>query len=97
VVAVSLANQFIPDYGKIHTYRSPAGFGIRLDGASAYGGAVISVPHTAAQHSRQRCENVKRWPSTASVSVVRQAASAETAVQRRRLQGISPVKGARRD
>ncbi len=36
------ANGFTPDYGKIHTYRSPAGFGIRLDGASAYGGAVIS-------------------------------------------------------
>jgi pyruvate carboxylase len=36
------ANNFMPDYGKIHTYRSPAGFGIRLDGASAYGGAVIS-------------------------------------------------------
>jgi pyruvate carboxylase len=36
------ANNFVPDYGKIHTYRSPAGFGIRLDGASAYGGAVIS-------------------------------------------------------
>ncbi|HZS55749.1 MAG TPA: pyruvate carboxylase [Bryobacteraceae bacterium] len=36
------ANNFIPDYGKIHTYRSPAGFGIRLDAASAYGGAVIS-------------------------------------------------------
>ena len=25
-----------------HTYRSPAGFGIRLDGGSAYGGAVIT-------------------------------------------------------
>jgi pyruvate carboxylase len=36
------ANSFLPDYGKIHTYRSPAGFGIRLDGASAYGGAVIT-------------------------------------------------------
>lgn len=36
------ANNFVPDYGRIHTYRSPAGFGIRLDGASAYGGAVIS-------------------------------------------------------
>jgi len=35
-------NNFFPDYGKIHTYRSPAGFGIRLDAASAYGGAVIS-------------------------------------------------------
>jgi pyruvate carboxylase len=36
------SNNFVPDYGKIHTYRSPAGFGIRLDGASAYGGAVIA-------------------------------------------------------
>ena len=36
------ANGFTPDYGRISTYRSPAGFGIRLDGASAYGGAVIS-------------------------------------------------------
>ena len=36
------ANNFVPDYGKIHTYRSPAGFGIRLDGGSAYSGAVIT-------------------------------------------------------
>jgi pyruvate carboxylase len=36
------ANGFVPDYGRIQTYRSPAGFGIRLDGASAYGGAVIT-------------------------------------------------------
>ncbi len=36
------SNGFTPDYGRIQTYRSPAGFGIRLDGASAYGGAVIT-------------------------------------------------------
>jgi pyruvate carboxylase len=36
------ANSFVPDYGKLSTYRSPAGFGIRLDGGSAYGGAVIT-------------------------------------------------------
>ena len=36
------ANNFVPDYGKIHTYRSPAGFGMRLDGGSAYSGAVIT-------------------------------------------------------
>src|SRR5690349_15183799 len=36
------ANNFIPDYGKIHTYRSPAGFGIRLDGGTAYAGAVLA-------------------------------------------------------
>ncbi len=36
------ANHFVPDYGRLSTYRSPAGFGIRLDGGSAYGGAVIT-------------------------------------------------------
>ena len=33
-------NQFIPDYGRIRTYRSASGFGIRLDGGTAYAGAV---------------------------------------------------------
>ena len=35
-------NQFSPDYGRITTYRSPAGLGIRLDGATAYAGSVIN-------------------------------------------------------
>jgi pyruvate carboxylase len=36
-------NNFAPDYGKISTYRSPAGFGIRLDGGTAYSGAVLAA------------------------------------------------------
>jgi pyruvate carboxylase len=35
-------NNFTPDYGRINVYRSPAGFGIRLDGGTAYSGAVIT-------------------------------------------------------
>jgi pyruvate carboxylase len=35
-------NNFIPDYGRITAYRSPAGFGIRLDAGTAYGGAIIT-------------------------------------------------------
>ncbi|NWG32137.1 MAG: pyruvate carboxylase [Rhodocyclaceae bacterium] len=35
-------NNFTPDYGRINVYRSPAGFGIRLDGGTAYTGAVIT-------------------------------------------------------
>ena len=36
------ANNFAPDTGKITSYRSPGGFGIRLDGATAGAGSVIS-------------------------------------------------------
>jgi pyruvate carboxylase len=34
-------NNFIPDYGQLTAYRSPAGFGIRLDAGTAYSGAFI--------------------------------------------------------
>jgi pyruvate carboxylase len=37
------AKNFAPDYGKISTYRSPAGFGIRLDGGTAYAGALLAA------------------------------------------------------
>jgi pyruvate carboxylase len=33
---------FIPDYGRILAYRGATGFGIRLDGGTAYSGAVIT-------------------------------------------------------
>src|SRR5438477_8696388 len=32
---------FAPDYGKISTYRSPAGFGMRLDAGTTYAGAML--------------------------------------------------------
>ena len=35
-------NKFIPDYGRIAAYRGATGFGIRLDGGTAYSGAVIT-------------------------------------------------------
>ncbi|HEV3215747.1 MAG TPA: pyruvate carboxylase [Vicinamibacterales bacterium] len=35
-------NHFIPDYGRISTYRSPGGFAVRLDGGNGFGGAVIT-------------------------------------------------------
>jgi pyruvate carboxylase len=33
---------FVPDYGRISAYRGATGFGIRLDGGTAYSGAVIT-------------------------------------------------------
>ncbi|MCJ0565156.1 pyruvate carboxylase [Enterococcus cecorum] len=35
-------NNFMPDTGKIDTYRSPGGFGVRLDVGNAYAGAVVT-------------------------------------------------------
>ena len=36
------SNGFLPDYGRLSAYRSAAGFGVRLDAGTAYGGAVIT-------------------------------------------------------
>jgi pyruvate carboxylase len=35
-------HNFTPDYGRLTAYRSPAGFGIRLDGGTAFTGALIT-------------------------------------------------------
>ncbi|MGH8906057.1 MAG: pyruvate carboxylase [Egibacteraceae bacterium] len=35
-------NRFIPDYGRVSAYRGANGFGIRLDGGTAYSGALIT-------------------------------------------------------
>jgi pyruvate carboxylase len=43
VTTEDAGNNFAPDYGKLTTYRSPAGFGIRLDGGTAYAGAALSA------------------------------------------------------
>ena len=48
-------DRFIPDYGRITAYRVPTGFGIRLDGGTAYTGAVIT------RHYDSLLEKVTVW------------------------------------
>ncbi len=62
------AENFKPDYGAIIAYRSPAGFGIRLDGGNGFSGAHISpffdsllVKVTAwGQNFQGACERLSR-------------------------------------
>ncbi|MBU3916166.1 pyruvate carboxylase [bacterium] len=51
-------NNFIPDYGRITVYRGAMGFGIRLDGGTAYSGALIT------RHYDSLLEKVTAWGST---------------------------------
>jgi len=49
------SDRFIPDYGRITAYRVATGFGIRLDGGTAYTGAVIT------RHYDSLLEKVTAW------------------------------------
>ncbi len=56
---------FIPDYGRITAYRGAAGFGIRLDGGTAYSGAVIT------RYYDSLLEKVTAWAPSADEAVQR--------------------------
>ena len=56
---------FIPDYGRMTAYRGAAGFGIRLDGGTAYSGAVIT------RYYDSLLEKVTAWAPSAEEAVQR--------------------------
>jgi pyruvate carboxylase len=58
-------NHFIPDYGKVTAYRSPAGFGIRLDAGTAYTGAIITRSYDSL------LVKVTAWASTPEEAIAR--------------------------
>jgi pyruvate carboxylase len=58
-------NNFIPDYGRVTAYRSPAGFGIRLDAGTAYSGAIISRSYDSL------LVKVTAWAPTAEETIAR--------------------------
>ena len=73
------ANGFRPDTGRITTYRSPGGAGVRLDGGTTYAGAEISralrldarqahLPRAATFETRRRSGPAAPWPSSASAA-----------------------------
>ncbi len=58
-------NNFVPDYGRLTAYRSPAGFGIRLDAGTAYAGAIIT------RYYDSLLVKVTAWSPTAEETIAR--------------------------
>jgi pyruvate carboxylase len=65
ITAEDPENNFIPDYGKIAAYRSPAGFGVRLDAGTAYTGAIITRSYDSL------LVKVTAWSPTAAETIAR--------------------------
>ena len=72
-------NGFTPDYGRLLAYRSPAGFGIRLDGGTAYSGAVITPYYDS------MLVKVTAWAPTVDEAILRM----DRALREFRIRGLS--------
>ncbi|MDX6556273.1 MAG: pyruvate carboxylase [Miltoncostaeaceae bacterium] len=71
-------NQFIPDYGRISAYRGATGFGIRLDGGTAYSSAVITPFYDSL------LEKVTAWAPTHEEAIARM----DRALREFRIRGV---------
>ncbi|MEM7463213.1 MAG: pyruvate carboxylase, partial [Pseudomonadota bacterium] len=71
--------EFIPDYGRITAYRGATGFGIRLDGGTAYSGAVIT------RFYDPLLEKVTAWAPTAEEAIRRM----DRALREFRIRGVA--------
>ncbi|MGR3639452.1 pyruvate carboxylase [Alterinioella nitratireducens] len=72
-------NNFIPDYGRITAYRVATGHGIRLDGGTAYSGAVIT------RYYDSLLEKVTAWAPTPEAAIAR----IDRALREFRIRGVS--------
>ncbi|EJF89145.1 pyruvate carboxylase [Bartonella tamiae] len=70
---------FIPDYGRITAYRGATGFGIRLDGGTAYSGAIIT------RFYDPLLEKVTAWAPTTNEVIARM----ERALREFRIRGVA--------
>ncbi|AMG75133.1 pyruvate carboxylase [Sphingopyxis granuli] len=72
-------NSFIPDYGRITAYRGAFGYGVRIDGGTAYSGAVVT------RHYDPLLEKVTAWAPTAREVVARM----DRALREYRIRGVT--------
>jgi pyruvate carboxylase len=72
-------NNFIPDYGRITAYRGAFGFGVRVDGGTAYSGAVVT------RHYDSLLEKVTTWAPAPDEAVARM----KRALSEYRIRGVA--------
>ncbi len=72
-------NKFIPDYGRITAYRGAMGFGIRVDGGTAYSGAVVT------RFYDPLLEKVTAWAPTPEEAILRM----DRALREYRIRGVA--------
>ncbi|MDZ4790156.1 MAG: pyruvate carboxylase [Hyphomicrobiales bacterium] len=72
-------NNFIPDYGRITAYRGAFGFGIRVDGGTAYSGAVVT------RFYDPLLEKVTAWAPTPEEVIARM----DRALREYRIRGVA--------
>ncbi|MGF1508920.1 MAG: pyruvate carboxylase [Myxococcota bacterium] len=72
-------NAFVPDYGRITAYRGATGFGVRLDGGTAYSGAIIT------RHYDSLLEKVTAWAPSESEAIARM----DRALREFRIRGVA--------
>uniref|UniRef100_Q07TZ1 Pyruvate carboxylase n=1 Tax=Rhodopseudomonas palustris (strain BisA53) TaxID=316055 RepID=Q07TZ1_RHOP5 len=72
-------NKFVPDYGRITAYRGAMGFGIRLDGGTAYSGAVIT------RFYDPLLEKITAWAPTPQETIARM----DRALREFRIRGVA--------
>lgn len=70
---------FVPDYGRITAYRGAMGFGIRVDGGTAYSGAVITRAYDPL------LEKVTAWAGTPIEAIRRM----DRALREYRIRGVA--------
>lgn len=72
-------NNFIPDYGRITAYRGAFGFGIRVDGGTAYSGAVVT------RFYDPLLEKITAWAPTPGETIARML----RAIREYRIRGVA--------
>ncbi len=72
-------NNFIPDYGRISAFRGAFGFGIRVDGGTAYSGAIVT------RFYDPLLEKLTAWAPTPAETIARM----DRALREYRIRGVA--------